>query len=144
MNFILAVDGQSKHTLYLNHSNTPKDVLKDQQISELEVDTEKPKLMAFIQVMLDQINDLNSKNVNLADLAVEEHKRAESALFDVTPVEAIVSLKPQIEEMENSAFRQLVEDRWEDQPLAWKLHMAAVALEDAREIINPTKYERIG
>ncbi len=129
MNFILAVDAQGKHTLYLNRSNTPKEVLKDQEISELEVDTEKPKLMAFIQVMLDMIH--------------AKQEPEDTSLLDVKPVEATVSLKPQIEEMENSVFRRLVEARFHDQPLSWRLDMSMLAMEDARNIINPLLYQRI-
>lgn len=132
MNFILAVDAQGKHMLYLNRSNTPKDVLKDQEISELEVDTEKPKLMTFIQNLLDMIH--------------AKQEPEETAVLDVVPAEndtVIVSMKPQIEEMDHAAFRRLVEHRFGDQPLGWRLDMANLTIEDARLIIDPTKYQRI-
>ncbi len=131
MNFILAVH-ESKHTLYLNRSNTPKEVLKEHQISELEVSTEKPVLMAFIQELLDQI-----------DLKPEMDEQLNKA--QVHDVLNQIEADPVVEKiLENDEFRRMVEQRMPDQPLAWRLDQGLLAFEEARTIINPSKYERIG
>jgi hypothetical protein len=131
MNFILAIDASGKHTLYPNKSNTPKEVLKEHEISELEISTEKPQLMAFIQDLLDQVDKLSLEKP-VADVA------------DVADVAAPAKVAAPVSQVkEDLDFRQEVDDRWNDQPLAWRLDKGMLAFEEARDIINPAKYERI-
>jgi hypothetical protein len=132
MNFILAIDPQTaKRTLYLNKSNTPKEVLKEHQITELEISTEKPQLMAALQELLDQIDQPSP-------VLIDEIPPVETTIHHVAAKEIE---KSQVKE--DFDFRQEVDDRWNDQPLAWRLDKGILAFEAARDIINPALYERI-
>jgi hypothetical protein len=116
MDFILSVDPDTgRRKLWPNKTNTPKEVL-DQGIEHIEVDTAKDKLMEFIQDLLDRIPGDEQPTPVPAEIKIETEAKPKSIDFD---------------------------EAWDTFPLARKLHFAASAMEEARDIINPAKYQRI-
>lgn len=121
---------EGRRVLYPTQGDAKQEVGKD--FSAIEIPTEKAKLMGFIQKLFDANHKLSrSEPVDShieqvrADTPMDEPKQPEPT--PVTYSDRSISF----------------EDAWADMPLAQKAHFVALAWEEVRDYLDPSKYVKV-
>lgn len=131
MNFLLHIDPETgaKH-LFPNKTNTPKDKLAD--CTEIEIDTSKDGLIAAFNELFEQIP---------TQTAQEPAQEREDAVQPPATAD-VVSLPSEgpLDGQQNLTLYRLIEQRWPELPMSFKLDLTGSLWEEIREVW-PSKKE---